>query len=99
MGKEIIARIFQKRDWYQKDGVYYLEERSVTDDWSRMSNRWITIDQGEVNEFAIDHRLYSAHELEEMLEKAGFVGIQAYGDLHGSPYDENAKRLILTARK
>lgn len=99
MGKEIIARIFRKRDWYEKNGVYYLEERSVTDDWSRMTNRWLTIEKGEVSDFTIDHRLYSAHELKDMLEKTGFSDTTVYGDFKGSPYDEHAKRLVTVSTK
>lgn len=44
MGKEILARIFQERNWHEQDGVLYLEERRITDDWRWIQNRWIKIE-------------------------------------------------------
>ncbi len=34
-----------------------------------------------------------------MLEEAGFDNVEVYGDFDGSEYNEDAKRLVLVARK
>lgn len=98
-GKEIIARIFQERDWRQRDDVFLLEERQVGRDWGRMENRWILIDGPRRVEHRLSHWLYSAAELTQYLKNSGFTEVTIYGNLDGELYDHLAKRLIATARK
>jgi len=100
MGKEVLARVFQQRDWHQlEDGTLVLEERIVKQDWSWMESRWILIRDGERREFPLSHRMYSAAELKAILADVGFENIHTYGALNGAPYDHEAKRLVLAARK
>lgn len=99
MGKELLARIFKERDWSEKDGVFILEERKIAKNWTWMENRWIIIDKGEVKEYKVDHRLYSARELEILLKEVGFQKIKFYGDLKGRLYDQSAERLVVIATK
>jgi SAM-dependent methyltransferase len=99
MGKEIIARIFQKHDWNEENGVLFLEERTLDDSWNRMNNRWITIDGSNRSEFIFSLRLFSGRELMETVQSVGFTDIKLFGSLAGTPYDQNAVRLVLTAVK
>ncbi len=100
MGKEIIARIFQERDWHEtEDGTLVLEERKVTREWGWMENRWIMIRGNERSERHFCHRPYSATELTTLLLECGFKTAQAFGGIDGSPYDHQAKRLVVVARK
>ena len=100
MGKEVLARIFQERDWHEmEDGTLVLEERKVTRDWSWMENRWIMIKGNERTEQHFNHRPYSATELTTLLLDCGFSTAKAYGGINGSPYDHQAKRLVVVARK
>lgn len=32
MGKEVIARIFKERDWFEQDGILLGEERKISKD-------------------------------------------------------------------
>ncbi|WP_435179709.1 SAM-dependent methyltransferase [Halorussus sp. AFM4] len=97
--KEVLAGKFERRTWDERDGAYVLEEHRVTDDWNRMENRWIVIEDGEEREFTVSHRLYSAYELTQLLAGVGFETVDVYGDLDGSAYDENAERLVAVAAK
>lgn len=99
MGKEILARIFQRRDWREHEGELWLYERTVRDDWSWMENRWIVVRDGARKEFAIGHRLFSAAELSSLMLSCGFRRVDAYGDFEGAAYDHNARRLVIVARK
>lgn len=100
MGKEVLARVFQPRDWRQlDDGTLLLEEREVTQDWSWMKNRWILIRDSERKEYPLSHRIYSAAGLKAMLADTGFDSVRAYGSLGGAAYDHEATRLVLVARK
>ncbi len=99
MGKEVLARIFQKRDWYEIDNTIVLEERQTDNDWRRIESRWVILTGRKRKEFTISLRLYSAVELSALLKSAGFRKTNVYGDLTGAPYDQTAKRLVVVARK
>ena len=98
MGKEVLARIFQARDWREQDGTYFLQERTLSDNWGRMQNRWILIRDGTVRETNVSHWIYSAAELVGLLTSSGFAHADIYGDLEGAPYDQAARQLVAVAR-
>ncbi len=99
MGKEVLARIFHERDWYEEDGVLILEERKITRNWSWMENRWIMFKDNNRVELRLSQRLYSAVELASLLTECGFAHVEAYGDLEGRSYDHLARRLVVVAHK
>ncbi|MBU1699122.1 MAG: class I SAM-dependent methyltransferase [Candidatus Eisenbacteria bacterium] len=99
MGKEILARMFKERDWYEGDGFIILEEREVKESWSWIENRWIILRDGERKDLHLSHRLYSAAELQGLMKSAGFRTTEAFGDLEGGPYNHQAKRLVVVAKK
>lgn len=43
LGKEVLARIFQKRDWYERDGYMILENREPVQNWRSIKSRWIIL--------------------------------------------------------
>lgn len=98
MGKEVLARIFQARDWREQNGTYFLQERTLSNNWGRMQNRWILIQDGIVQEARVSHWIYSATELVGLLTSSGFSHVAIYGDLEGAPYDQVAKQLVAVAR-
>lgn len=99
MGKETLARIFTPRDWSETDGVLHLRETRTSKNWSWIENQWIYIDGTDRQEFHVSHWVYSARELEAMLHEAGFGQVDVYGSLDGVPYDHEAQRLAMVARK
>lgn len=98
-GKEAGARKFTPKDWTEQNGVVRLLEQKIIGDWSFVESRWIYLTETERIEFTLKLWLYSAKELADMLREAGFRSVTAFGGLDGSPYDENAKRLVVVARK
>ena len=98
-GKELVARVYRDRDWNEEDGVIYLEERRLDNGWGKIHNRWIVIDDQKRREFHFTQRLYSGMELVSLLESTGFRDVKLYGSLEGIPYDNNAKRLVATAKR
>ncbi len=100
MGKEVLARIFLETSCDElDDGTLIFQRRAPVDDWSRMENEWFIVKDDKVRSFRLRHWVYSGRELREMLAAAGFSSIDIYGDLGGSPYDNNASRMIGVARK
>ncbi len=99
MGKEVLARLFTPRDWEEIDDVILLQERTLSDAWRWIENRWVLLRGEERHEFRFGHRLYSAQELCGLLAEVGFAATTVYGSLAGVPYDQEAKRLVVVARK
>jgi SAM-dependent methyltransferase len=99
MGREVLARIFRPRDWYEQSGYLVLEERKVSPDWSRIESRWILIKGKTRQEFTFSLRLYSAGEIKGLLKGAGFRRVEVFGGLSGAPYDHQANRLVIVAKK
>lgn len=97
--KELLAADFRERTWEERDGTYFLESHEVTDDWSWMDNTWVLVDDGDVHQFDVSHRLYSATELTDLLESVGFGPVTAYGGLDGRDFDHEAERLVVVAEK
>jgi SAM-dependent methyltransferase len=100
MGKEVLARVFRERDWHETDdGIFWLEERKVVNDWSRIESRWIMFKDDRRYEGRINVRLYSASELSALLGDCGFARVSVYGGFDGIPYDNIAKRLVVVGYK
>lgn len=99
MAKEVLARIFQEKRWWEEDDAIILEEAKLSADWSSVDNRWIIIRNGRRDEFRFSLRLYSATQLSDLLKSSGFGQVEVYGDLSSSPYDQTAKRLVVVAHK
>ena len=99
MGKEILARIYKHDSWEEVDGALYLQQRHISDGWGWIENRWILIKDGERREFTLGHRLYSAVELSTLIQQAGFSQTSVYGSLEGIPYNQDARCLVVVARK
>jgi SAM-dependent methyltransferase len=99
MGKEVLAREFQARDWFEDGDSLVLFERKPIKDWSRISNRWIVIKDNQKFEHSFSLRSYSAVELSSLLYECGFSKVQVHGDFKGSEYDTEAKRLVVIGNK
>jgi SAM-dependent methyltransferase len=99
-GKETLARVFQVKGWdYMDDGVIWLQEREVRNNWSWMWNRWILLKGNERMETEISHRLYSGSEMITLLTNCGFSRVDIFGDLDGNPYNQKARHLISVGYK
>jgi SAM-dependent methyltransferase len=98
--KEIISRSYVTRHWQEtRPGRFWLIERQVVPGWGKLRVRWLFVGAGEAKEFVFEHQLYSAMELAQLMEQAGFAEIGIYGDLDARPYDHAATRLVLVGRR
>ncbi len=99
-GKEAVASSFEERTWLERDGRTILLEYEVEGAWSSLRNHWKFQDRdGSWHECDFSYRLYSAVELGQLLEQAGFSSIEFFGGMDGRPYDHNAINLVALARR
>lgn len=96
--KEILARNFRAREWAEVGALLFLEQREVAPGWEFVDTRWTLIEGTERHEVSFRVRIYSAVELTAALRTAGFSDIHIYGGLDGTPYDVEARRLVVVAR-
>jgi len=98
-GKEILARDFEERTWFEREGIKILLEYSVDLNWTELCNRWLFFKDDKMTEYSFSHRIFSASEISNLLWQAGFETIEIYGGFEQQPYDHRAENLILLARK
>ena len=100
MGKEVIDKVYTDTDKWRMDDGYFVEEREIREDLEMLVSNWKLVkDDGEVYEHEFMYKLYSREKIEAILRDVGFRNIEIYGDLEGSPYDEDSSRLIAIAEK
>lgn len=99
MGKETLASIFHSiTDVETDEGLLLIQRHRIEDGWNRIENDWMIIDNDRVlGRWKFSHWVYSATELKDMLQKAGFSNIEVYGNIEGTPYDSESGRLIALA--
>ena len=86
------------RDYDDVDGRLILHERAFQPLTSML--RWSITPVASPEEAAVaEWRLYSAHELTELLERAGLVVTTVLGDYEGGPFHALAPRLICIGDK
>ena len=76
-----------------------VQRHEIFDDWTRIRNEWIVIQNGKASTFNFHHTIYSGQELRDRLERVGFRDIRLYGNLDGNDYTLKAERLIAVARR
>ncbi len=100
IGKEIVAKNFKADASMQfEDGTVLVERQKITDDWCRLNNEWIVIDNGEAQTYSFSHSIYTGRELKGYLLSAGFREVKLFGSLDGTAYGPDSSRLITVAYK
>lgn len=97
-GREVLARKFQARSWYEAEGIILLEDRKIVEDWTRVRARWIVLDGNTRREVTMTIRQWTGSDLRQALLSVGFASVALYGSLDGTPYDSEAARLVAVAR-
>ncbi|WP_394824781.1 class I SAM-dependent methyltransferase [Pendulispora albinea] len=90
-----------EREWFpQPDGSVLLEERTLNLRTSRNRVAFTRIADGKRHELgAIDVRLYTLTETENMLRRSGLTLRRVYGALDGTDYAISTRRMIVVAEK
>ncbi len=100
VGKECLARIIQPtKSEALSDGSLLVQRHEIFDEWTRIRNEWTLVRNGKARSYAFHHTIYSGQELRDRMEQVGFVAVRLYGDLDGSDYGTNARRLIAVGHK
>ncbi|MBQ5472771.1 MAG: class I SAM-dependent methyltransferase [Treponema sp.] len=98
--RETAIMYFTPGETFERAGFTVQTEFTVKGAWEGLNSKWTLIAKdGKRIEHEFVQRLYSAAELCQIMKKAGFSSANAYGDFDYSPYDQNARTMIIIARK
>lgn len=82
------------------EGLYIEERRWIVDGYVKKRIMVKDVEADEPREYLEQVRLYEAHEMKEMMERAGFTDIQLFGDYSYTTYEQAASpRMIFFAEK
>jgi SAM-dependent methyltransferase len=100
INRDNLLQISVPRRWMRENHAYMLEERVFDFFTSRleMTNRLI-LPSGEVKEANYSFRLYTLTEMIGLLNSAGLVLTDVYGDFGGAIYNATSPRMIVVAQK
>lgn len=100
VGVEYLARNLEPVHLTEyEDGRLLIERPVLVDDLQRLDNDWMLIDDDRVYRTHISHRVWSAGEIRALLSRHGLDVESIHGGFHAEPYDLDAERLIVIARK
>jgi len=80
INRDWLIRNFQPFGWMETGKDFMLERRQFDPARSRMYSEWVYVGKGEVRRKETNLRVYSLHELVEMLGRAGFTVAALFGD-------------------
>jgi SAM-dependent methyltransferase len=104
INRDYVIRHFQSTSFEEYGTVAYLEERRLDLESSRIRSRWTFFNkQGDdlkrTLTVDISQRIYSPHELRDLLEKAGWRGVKVYSGWDLKPLSSDVYRLLAVGRK
>lgn len=82
-----------------EDGRLLVERPVLVDRNTRLENEWILIDGERARRATWSHRVWSAGEIARLVETAGFELEAIDADLERTPYDFDAERMMVFARR
>ena len=98
--RETAVKYFTEGEWFERAGMTVLTQFSVEGAWEGLRSKWILFgkDGGKI-EHEFVQRLYSAVELRRLILASGFSSAEIYGGYNFELYNQNAKTMVIVARK
>lgn len=97
LNREVVINNLVPHSTKQLGDKTIVEHRSISSDGRRVE-KTIEITENEVTEtFFESVRMFSREELEAMLVRNGFSPVSCFGDFNGSPFTNDAERLLIFA--
>lgn len=91
--------IFQLHDWRRVGDILVLEERRWDHERGRVEADWTLVSQGTERTIHSSIRVYTFHELCELLKSSGFSSCAGYDASRREPFAFGSRRLIMVATK
>ena len=105
ISRETAVMYFTEGEEFDRAGYTVRTHFDVEGAWEGLRSEWVLYEQGApatakpVGSHVFVQRLYSGAELRDEIKKCGFSEAEVYGDFDFSPYDENARTMVIAAKK
>jgi len=99
INRDWLIKNFTPRDWSEIDNIKIFQSRVIDYQSSVLVGRWRFLKNGEDREFEVKLRLYSYHELYNMMVMAGFKNIQGFGSTKDDPIGSNNRMMFVVGEK
>jgi ubiquinone/menaquinone biosynthesis C-methylase UbiE len=95
INRDWIIGNYTPSDWFEAGGARIFEQRQM--DLSRSVNQsvWHCIKDGKETVVKLGLRMYSYHEILQMMRRAGFVDLEGYGSTRGEPVSLNRMMMFV----
>jgi SAM-dependent methyltransferase len=80
INRDWLIKNFQPYGWMERGKGFVLERRHFDSARSRINSEWVYVGKGDAERKEISIRVYSPHELVELLERSGFKVSALFGD-------------------
>ena len=80
------------------DDIAVTVEREASDE-NTPPMRWNVNKGGKISSFNMVHRYYSADAISSLLRKTGFVTVETFEDIYGTPYTSESERMVVVGEK
>lgn len=107
--RETAVMYWTPGELFERAGYQVKTEFKVVGAWEGLRSRWllypldVDLNKNPDVKPLVDHcfvqRLYSASFLRDKIKECGYTSVEVYGDFDYSPYDENARTMIIVGRK
>ena len=96
--KWMLFRFFK---WREYPSFFLLQKRTLESNCEKLHDLWIIRDKtnDQIKIFNHEVRLYELQQLQGLLENAGFLVNQVYGNYNGKGFDVASAHLILVVHK
>lgn len=99
INRDWIIKNFESNSWYEINNFKVLEKRKFDYETSKSFTVWTFIKDGKEKSIETYIRMYSFHELKQMLEKVGFTNIVGYGSVKEDPISRDSREMFIFAEK
>ena len=100
VSRETAIMYFTKGEEFDRAGMKVTTKFTVEGAWEGLISEWnLEPPDGKKVHHVFTQRLYSAADLRDKMKAIGFSQVEVYGDFDFSPFNQNARTMIIVARK
>lgn len=100
LSRETAILDFTPGEEFERQGIKVITDFSVVGAWEGLRSNWSLIfEDGKKIQHEFIQRLYPAAFLRDTIKSYGFSSVEVYGDFNKSPYNQNARTMVIVAKK
>jgi hypothetical protein len=96
---ESLLPTFQERRWFEVTGITLLIDSRYDHEQARIFTEYTFIKDGKAEKRPASQRIYTYHEIGQLLQEVGLKLDAAYGSLNEEAFKLGSQRLLLVAAK